>query len=100
MKKRLEVGYLPDAVDFINSLDKKHQDKLYELIEFVSHSQQNDPSKFKKLEGSSIWKFRTRFGRQRIRLFAFWDKEGETLVIATHGIIKKRHQRKLIEQSH
>ena len=23
------------------------------------------------------------------RLFAFWDKEKETLVIATHGIIKK-----------
>lgn len=23
------------------------------------------------------------------RLFAFWDKDGETLVIATHGLVKK-----------
>lgn len=23
------------------------------------------------------------------RLFAFWDTDGDTLVIATHGIIKK-----------
>ncbi len=27
--------------------------------------------------------------QQDYRLFAFWDKDEETLVIATHGIIKK-----------
>jgi len=29
------------------------------------------------------------YNKTAYRLFAFWDKEKETLVIATHGIIKK-----------
>lgn len=38
-----------------------------------------------------IWEFRTKFGGKEIRLLAFWDKEDETetLVMATHGFIKK-----------
>jgi hypothetical protein len=38
-----------------------------------------------------IWEFRTRYGGKQIRLLAFWDKTGnkETLVIATHGFIKR-----------
>lgn len=45
---------------------------------------------FKKLENSDgIWEFRTLYQKLAYRLFAFWDTDGETLVIATHGIIKK-----------
>ena len=45
---------------------------------------------FKKLENSDgIWEFRTKYSGIAYRLFAFWDTESETLVIATHGIIKK-----------
>ena len=46
---------------------------------------------FKKLENSEIWEFRTlyKYNKTAYRLFAFWDKDKETLVIATHGIIKK-----------
>jgi hypothetical protein len=38
-----------------------------------------------------IWEFRTKFAGLQIRLLAFWDKseKKETLVIATHGYIKK-----------
>jgi phage-related protein len=44
----------------------------------------------KKLFGD-IWEFRTRFKSKQIRLLAFWDKRGSkgTLVIATHGFVKK-----------
>ncbi|MBR5987984.1 MAG: type II toxin-antitoxin system RelE/ParE family toxin [Prevotella sp.] len=35
------------------------------------------------------WEFRTLFNKTAYRLFSFWDTETETLVIATHGIIKK-----------
>ena len=41
------------------------------------------------MENSEIWEFRTLYNKTAYRLFAFWDKEKETLVIATHGIIKK-----------
>ena len=45
---------------------------------------------FKKLEGE-IWEFRTKYKGIQYRLFAFWDKTGEikSLVVSTHGIIKK-----------
>lgn len=48
-----------------------------------------DKELFKKLENSEIWEFRTLFNGNCYRLFSFWDTETETLVIATHGIVKK-----------
>lgn len=44
---------------------------------------------FKKLENSEIWEFRTLYNGIAYRLFAFWDTDTQTLVVATHGIIKK-----------
>ena len=41
------------------------------------------------MENSEIWEFRTLYNKTAYRLFAFWDKDKETLVIATYGIIKK-----------
>ncbi|MDX9908450.1 MAG: type II toxin-antitoxin system RelE/ParE family toxin [Mariniphaga sp.] len=45
---------------------------------------------FKKLK-DEIWEFRTLYQGLHYRLFAFWDKadSGKTLVISTHGIVKK-----------
>ena len=45
---------------------------------------------FKKLQ-FEIWEFRTKYLGKQIRLLAFWDKTevNETLVLATHGFIKK-----------
>ena len=34
-------------------------------------------------------KFRTIYNKTYYRLFAFWDKDINTLVVATHGIVKK-----------
>ena len=50
----------------------------------------NDPKLFKKLQ-YDIWEFRTIYAGIQIRLLAFWDKTDnkETLVIATHGFVKK-----------
>ena len=48
-----------------------------------------DNELFKKLEGTEIWEFRTLYNGIQYRLLAFWDTEQETLVIATHGFIKK-----------
>jgi hypothetical protein len=50
-----------------------------------------DPALFKKLNGD-IWEFRTLFQGLQYRFLAFWDKTSpaQTLVISTHGFIKKR----------
>jgi phage-related protein len=52
---------------------------------------------FKKLENTEIWEFRTLYNGICYRLFSFWDTEEETLVIATHGIIKKTQKTPLKE---
>ena len=40
---------------------------------------------------AEIWEFRTLYNKTYYRLFAFWDKTGntDTVVISTHGLIKK-----------
>ena len=52
-----------------------------------------DNSLFKKLSGTNIWEFRTKYEKKQYRLLAFWDKDKDTdqktLVIVTHGFIKK-----------
>jgi phage-related protein len=72
----------------MNTLDSKTQNKIYYNIDKAKLI--NDPKLFKKL-ADDIWEFRTKFGGLQYRLLAFWDKteKMETLVLATHGIIKK-----------
>jgi phage-related protein len=50
----------------------------------------NDNELFKKLT-DFIWEFRTLYKGKAYRLFSFWEKSDskDTLVIATHGILKK-----------
>ena len=51
----------------------------------------HDPELFKKLK-EELWEFRTLYQGLQYRLLAFWDKTNSenTLVISTHGFIKKR----------
>lgn len=86
--KFFETKFLEDADEFISSLDSKTIQKVFYNIDLAE--QTNDPKLFKKLQ-NDIWEFRTKYARLQIRLLAFWDKtdDKETLVIATHGFIKK-----------
>jgi len=88
VKPNFEIDLLPEAIEFLENLDDKTREKIYYNIkksQFVT-----DNELFKKLN-DFIWEFRTLYKSKAYRLFAFWDKneEQETLVIATHGIIKK-----------
>jgi len=80
--------FLEEAEKFISRLPPKTIKKIIYNIDIAE--QTNDPKLFKKLE-SEIWEFRTKYNGQQIRLLAFWDKQDkeQTLVIATHGFIKK-----------
>lgn len=83
-----ETRFLDEADKFISGLDKKTARKVFYNIDLAE--QTNDPKLLKKLQ-NEIWEFRTKFAGVQIRLLAFWDKTDnkETLVIATHGFIKK-----------
>ena len=88
MTAKFRVEFLFDAAEFIDKLDEKTRDKVIYNIQKARIS--NDKELFKKLKGE-IWEFRTLYNKTHYRLFAFWDKSGntETVVISTHGIIKK-----------
>lgn len=77
-----------EARDFLRSLPVQATKKILYNIDRVAGGEKNIEL-FKKLESSDIWEFRTLYNKTAYRLFAFWDNDGSTLVIATHGIVKK-----------
>ncbi|MEX2567043.1 MAG: type II toxin-antitoxin system RelE/ParE family toxin [Cyclobacteriaceae bacterium] len=88
MKKRFETRLLEEVFEYVQKQELKVRKKI---LQNIRRAEQNtDPKFFKKLS-SDIWEFRTLYSGNQYRLFAFWDKDDkkETLVFATHGIIKK-----------
>lgn len=89
MDKKFETIFLEGAINFLDSLDYKAREKIIYNIDKAGYV--NDPKLFKKLN-DQIWEFRTLYQKKQYRLLAFWDKEDkiETLVISTHGFVKKK----------
>ena len=83
-----ELDLLEEARDFLKSLTKEIRGKIGHNIRRVQKGER-DSELFKKLDGTEIWEFRTIYNKACYRLFAFWDKDINTLVVATHGIVKK-----------
>ena len=88
MEYKFKVEFLEPVMEFLESLDQKSREKI--LYNIWKSRSVNDNELFKKLDGE-IWEFRTLHNRKYFRLFAFWDKKNneDTVVIATHGLIKK-----------
>ena len=88
---KYNVIFLENAKEFLEKLDKKSREKV--LFNIWKSREVNDPELFKKLV-DEIWEFRTKYAGKEIRLLAFWDKEESTntLVVATHGFIKKQQK--------
>ena len=86
--EKFDVIFLTEAREFLLVLDIKSRDKIIFNIDKARIKSNNEL--FKKLKGE-IWELRTLFNQTHYRIFAFWDKEDkqQTLVLATHGIIKK-----------
>ncbi len=79
---------LEEARDFLKGLPQQANKKILYNVWRIAKGEKNSEL-FKKLENSDIWEFRALYNGMAYRLFAFWDTEGQTLVVATHGIIKK-----------
>ena len=89
MNKLFDIIFLEDAFEFLNSLDKKHYEKI--LFNVRKAQTEHNAELFKKLK-DDIWEIRTLFQGIHYRLLAFWDKTNSenTFVVATHGFLKKR----------
>ena len=81
-----KVTFLEEAKQFLDSLEEKPRDKIFYNIRKSKISKDEDL--LKKLD-DEIWEFRTLYNKIAYRLFAFWDENENSLIIATHGIIKK-----------
>lgn len=88
MIKYFEIIFLENAFEFLSGLDKKHYEKI--LFNIRRAQVEPDSEIFKKLD-DEIWEFRTHYQGLQYRLLAFWDKTDSknTLIISTHGFIKK-----------
>lgn len=89
MDNYFEIVFLKEAFEYLQSLDIKHSNKI--LYNIRKAQQKHDPELFKKIT-DEIWEFRTLYQGLQYRLFAFWNKTNptETLVISTHGFVKKQ----------
>ncbi len=88
MTEKFKVEFLEEVLCFLDELDEKTQAKILFNIDKAKVTLDN--TLFKKLN-DYIWEFRTLYNKKQYRLFAFWDKMEDrvTIVVATHGIIKK-----------
>ena len=73
----------------MSGLERKQYEKI--LYNIRKSQVELDPELFKKLS-DDIWEFRTLYQGLQYRLLAFWDKTStiNTLVVSTHGFVKKR----------
>lgn len=88
MDKLFEIVFLDEAFEFLCNLEKKHYEKI---IFNIRKAQTISNSELLKKLKDDIWEFRTLYQGLHYRLFAFWDKTNSenTLIISTHGIVKK-----------
>ncbi len=88
-KKKFKIIYSSIAIEFLQKTETKVREKIIYNIRKASYV--IDTKLFKKLDDTDIWEFRTQYNGKQYRLLAFWDKikSVDTLVIVTHGFIKK-----------
>ena len=84
-----KVKFLEEAKQFLDSMDGKPREKIFYNIWKSKISKDDDL--LKKLD-DEIWEFRTLYNKSAYRLFAFWDETEKSMIIATHGIIKKTYK--------
>lgn len=88
MRKVVQVMLSEEADGFVRLQSLKVQQKIaYNIRKLESGIK--DKELFKKLDNTEIWELRTLFDGICYRLFAFWDTDNSTLIVASHGIVKK-----------
>lgn len=90
---------LREATEFIAELPDNVREKVFYNIRKVRGGVK-DIKLFKKLGDSPIWEFRTEYMGIAYRLLSFWDKDEDTLVVATHGFKKKQQKTPKSEIEH
>ena len=83
---QFDVEFLDEAREFIKKLSEEEKKVVLRRIEVAKITR--NPKFFKKLT-KDIWEFRATHDGLQYRIFAFWDKTRRSMVLGTHGFIKK-----------
>ena len=86
-ENKVNILLTVEATAFVRSQPEKVQKKITYNIRRIE-SGEVDKDLFKKLN-DDIWELRSSFNGMCYRLLAFWDKDQNSLIIATHGFVKK-----------
>ncbi len=93
MEKTIEIIALSQAEEFLDSVEESVRKKFLHSMRKTKERIFGDW--FKKMIGTEdIYEFRVDNNGKFYRLFAFWDTRGadQTLIVATHGLIKKTNK--------
>lgn len=93
MEKPIEIILLNQAEDFLDKVEKPVRKKFFFLMRKTKLRIFGDW--FKKMIGTEdIYEFRVDNNGKFYRLFSFWDSGGDkqTLIVCTHGLIKKTNK--------
>ncbi|MBK6823789.1 MAG: type II toxin-antitoxin system RelE/ParE family toxin [Saprospiraceae bacterium] len=82
-----------EAAVYMENLNEKTRNKFFVLFDKTESGYRGawfEPLK----ETDGLWEFRLRFNKNFHRILAFWDRDGEveTLIVATHGFLKKTNK--------
>lgn len=84
----MNVIVLREAREFLASIAPQARQKFINIFHRLAGGEKNAEI-FKKLDGTDIWEMRAQYEGNAFRLFAFWDTHRRSLIVATHGIVKK-----------
>jgi len=93
MGKPIEIVLLKQAEDFIDEIEEPVRKKFFVSMRKTKSRIFGDW--FKKLIGTNdIYEFRIDYNGKFYRLFSFWDSrdERQTLVVCSHGLVKKSNK--------
>ena len=85
---KIKIILLDEAKQFMMQCPKAASLKIIRILDRVEAGIV-DASLFKKIKGTEIWEFRTEYDSNAYRMLAFYDKNAKSLIVATHGFVKK-----------
>ena len=86
INNQFDVEFLDEAREFIKQLSEEEKKVVLRRIEVAKMTRNS--KLFEKLT-KDIWEFRAQHNGLQYRIFAFWDKTRKSMVLGTHGFIKK-----------
>jgi phage-related protein len=81
--------------EFLNSQPSKVAQKITWVLEIIESYDIIPATYFKKLVNTNLWECRIQFGSNIYRILCFF--EGNSIIILTHGFIKKTQKTPLSE---